>query len=78
MPQPRTMTIAEPFAPGDIALPPIDATGLSEGQLARAMVEALHDSAPQSGSEALKYLRMLFPASPLTVRVAALTATMRR
>lgn len=46
--------------------------------LARAMVEASHDSAPQSGGDALKCLRMWFAASPLTMRVAALTVTMRR
>lgn len=76
--QPRTIKIAEPFAYGDISLPPFDATGVSEGQLARAMVEALHRSPPKSGSDALKALRTLFPSSPLTVRVAALTASMRR
>lgn len=76
--QPRTMRIAEPVAYGDISLPPADVTGISESQLARAMVEALHRSAPASGADALRFLRMLFPSSPLTVRVAALTASMRR
>ncbi len=75
---PRTLRIAEPEAYGDITIAPAQATGISEGQLARAMVEALHRSAPQSGTDALKFLRLLLPSSPLTVRVAALTATMRR
>lgn len=74
----RTLRIAEPQSYGDITLVPAQATGISEGQLARAMVEALHRAAPQSVADALKFLRLLFPSSPLTVRVAALTATMRR
>jgi hypothetical protein len=74
----RTIRISDPQPFGDVTLAPSIATGVSEGQLARAMVEALHQAPPQTGAEALKVLRALFPASPLTVRVAALTASMRR
>lgn len=74
----RTIRIFEPEPLGDVTLTPSIATGVSEGQLARAMVEALYQAPPQTGAEALKVLRALFPASPLTVRVAALTASMRR
>jgi hypothetical protein len=42
------------------------------------MAEYLMDSGPGSDAEALGYLRRAFPNSPLTVRVAALAAMMRR
>jgi hypothetical protein len=75
---PRTVRVSEPDAFGDMTLAPVGATGISESQLARAMVEALHRAPPESGADALRFLRMLFPSSPLTVRVAALTASIRR
>jgi hypothetical protein len=42
------------------------------------MAEALIGATPSSGAEALNLLRRLFPDSPLTTRVAALDAIMRR
>jgi hypothetical protein len=46
--------------------------------MARSMAAALLDAGPASGAEALSILRHIFPDSPLTVRVAALDAIMRR
>jgi hypothetical protein len=42
------------------------------------MAEHLHNARPASGSEALSALRRAFPNSPLTARVMALGALMRR
>jgi hypothetical protein len=53
-------------------------SGRSESQLAGAMAKALIESRPGSASQALKQLRRMFPESPLTARVAALNALMRR
>ena len=72
----RTIRIDEPDPFGDVTLAPASMTGRSETQLARAM--ALVDAHPATASQALKHLRDLFPDSPLTVRVAALNALMRR
>ena len=74
----HTVRIHEPDPFGDVTLVPQAITGLPEAQLARSMAEALVHAAPGSGSEALGLLRRLFPNSPLTVRVAALGALMRR
>ena len=63
---------------GEVTLVPAALTGRSESHLARAMTEALVDSNPSTASQALKYLRAMFPDSPLTIRVAALNALMRR
>lgn len=41
------------------------------------MADALIEAEPKSHSEALKILRMMFPDSPLTTRVAALSALWR-
>ena len=70
--------IADPDPFGDVTLAPAAVTGRSESELARSMADALLSAAPASGAEALDMLRRLFPASPLTVRVAALDAIMRR
>jgi hypothetical protein len=69
-------TDPQPF--GEVTLAPALATGRTEAELARAMAEALIEKAPESGAEALKYLRQSFPDSPLAARVAALSALMRR
>jgi hypothetical protein len=42
------------------------------------MATELMTSSPESDADALRYLRQTFPDSPLTVRVAALAAIMRR
>jgi hypothetical protein len=64
-----------PDIPGDMpfALPPP-----GEADLATAMAEYLRAARPGSGAEALRTLRRAFPDSPLTLRVAALAALMRR
>lgn len=72
------LRIAEPDPFGDVTLAPAAATGRSETDLARSMADALFCAEPASGTEALSILRRLFPHSPLTVRVAALDAMMRR
>jgi hypothetical protein len=70
--------ITDPNPFGEVTLVPAAITGRSESQLARAMAEALVNSSPSTASQALKHLRAMFPDSPLTVRVAALNALMRR
>jgi len=70
--------IADPDPFGDVTLAPAAVTGRSESELARSMADALLSAAPTTGAEALNMLRRLFPASPLTARVAALDAIMRR
>ena len=74
----KTVRIDEPDPFGEVTLAPAAMTGRSETQLARAMAQALLDTHPATASQALKHLRNLFPDSPLTVRVAALNALMRR
>jgi hypothetical protein len=67
---------AEPL--GDMTLAPFAMTKRTEADLARAMAEHLHGTRPGSGAEALTALRRAFPDSPLTLRVTALAALMRR
>ena len=74
----KAMQITDPAPFGDVTLAPSILTGRSEAELARAMADALLEGQPDSGTEALRHLRMVFPQSPLTVRVAALGAMMRR
>ena len=62
-----------PEYPGEFAL-----TLQGETDLATAMTSYLRAARPGSGAEALRALRRAFPDSPLTVRVAALAALMRR
>ena len=72
------LRISDPSPYGDVTIAPSAMTGRSEAQLARAMAEVLLETAPASGAEALRRLRDAFPSSPLTIRVAALAAIMRR
>ena len=74
----KTIRIAEPDPFGEVTLAPAFMTGKSETQLARAMAHALAQKQPSSAAQALSQLRALFPESPLTARVAALNALMRR
>lgn len=64
-----------PEFPGET---PFGATSLGEADLAVAMADYLRNARPGSGAEALRALRRAFPDSPLTLRVAALDALMRR
>lgn len=64
-----------PDIPGEM---PFCLTPLGEADLATAMAEYLRAARPGSGAEALRTLRRAFPDSPLTLRVAALAALMRR
>jgi hypothetical protein len=73
---PLSTVDAPPF--GDMPLAPFAMTKRTEADLASAMVEHLHGTRLASGSEALNALRRAFPDSPLTVRVMALGALMRR
>jgi hypothetical protein len=72
------LRISEPDAFGDVTLAPAAITGRSESELASSMAQALISATPSTGAEALNLLRRLFPDSPLTARVAALDAIMRR
>lgn len=63
---------------GEVVLAPAALTGRSQAELARSMANYLQKAAPNTGAEALSLLRRMFPHSPLTVRVAALAALMRR
>ena len=75
--QPNLHSISpEPF--GDVTLAPFAMTRRTEAELASAMAEHLRAVRPGSGSEALGMLRRTFPDSPLTLRVTALAALMRR
>ncbi len=74
----KAIRIAEPEPFGEVTLAPSFMTGQSETQLARAMTDALVKQQPLSASQALRQLRALFPETPLTARVAALNALMRR
>lgn len=72
------LRISDPNPFGEVTLVPAAIAGRSESQLAHAMAEALLESNPGTASQALKHLRAMFPDSPLTIRVAALNALMRR
>jgi hypothetical protein len=72
------LRISEPDPFGEVTLVPAAISGLSEMRLARKMADALVDKHPATASQALKQLRQMFPGSPLTARVAALNALMRR
>jgi hypothetical protein len=76
--EPVTLRVTEPLPFGDVVLAPRELTGMSQADLARSMAEHLLETAPGSASEALAALRRAFPQSPLTTRVAALAALMRR
>jgi hypothetical protein len=69
-------TSPEPL--GDMTLAPFAMTKRSESDLASAMAQHLRGARPGSGAEALSALRRAFPDSPLTLRVTALAALMRR
>jgi hypothetical protein len=70
--------VNDPVPFGDVALAPRELTGVSEAQLARSMAEHLLASAPGTEAQALSVLRQSFPHAPLTARVAALAALLRR
>jgi len=72
------LTVKDALPLGEVVLAPAAITGMSETQLARSMTECLYETAPSTGAEALAMLRRIFPNSPLTARVAALAAAMRR
>ncbi len=66
-------------APSIVAAAPRDGTARGlQSRLADAMQNFLLETAPDSGSEALKLLRRTFPHAPLADRVAALRAAARR
>jgi hypothetical protein len=75
---PSPVRVSDPLPLGDVPLAPAALTGVPEAQLARSMVDQLRSTDPATSAEALRFLRRAFPHSPLTVRVAALAALMRR
>jgi len=74
----KTAPSLSPELIGDMTLAPFAMTKRTEADLARAMAEHISGSRPQSGAEALHALRRAFPDAPLTMRVTALAALMRR
>jgi hypothetical protein len=58
--------------------PPTAPDGEAQHAALLEMVERIGRIAPTSGSEALQALRVAFPDSPLTLRVAALNMLMRQ
>jgi hypothetical protein len=75
---PSTIRIHEPVALGDVSLAPRELTGVSQAELARSMAEYLVASPQDTDAQALGSLRRAFPRTPLTARVAALAALIRR
>jgi hypothetical protein len=75
---PTTIRVYEPIPLGDVSLAPRELTGVSQAELARSMAAYLMASAPDSDAQALSSLRRAFPRAPLTARVAALAALIRR
>jgi hypothetical protein len=73
-----TIRVTDPIPLGDVVLAPPEATGRSQADLARSMAEQLLSQGSESDAEALSVLRQAFPHAPLTARVAALAALMRR
>ncbi len=73
----NTLRISDPNPLGDVTLVPEPISGCSEADLARAMANALVNAEPESQSEALRLLRLMFPTAPLSVRVAALGTLLR-
>jgi hypothetical protein len=73
-----TIRVTDPLPLGDVVLAPPEVTGRSQAELARSMAEHLLAQGPESNAEALSALRQAFPHAPLTARVAALAALMRR
>jgi hypothetical protein len=74
----HTLQIADPDPFGDVTLAPSGMTGRSEAVLARDMAAALLDAPQGTDTQALRPVRLVFPQTPLTVRMAALAAMMRR
>jgi hypothetical protein len=77
IPARKMIRVTDPQPFGDVTLVPQQVSGYSEADLARAMAAALAKAEPETDSEALRFLRQMFPQSPLTARVAALGAAMR-
>lgn len=63
---------------GDVPLAPFGLTGVSEAQLARAMAERALAGRREPDALALVPVRTAFSDSPLSFRLGALAALMRR
>ena len=70
--------VHDPIPLGDMPLAPPELTGRSQAELAQSMADYLVASTPGTSAQALSYLRRAFPHAPLTIRVAAMAALMRR
>jgi hypothetical protein len=73
-----TIRVHEPVPLGDVSLAPRELTGVSQAELARSMADYLVASPPDTDAQALGSLRRAFPRAPLSARVAALAALIRR
>jgi hypothetical protein len=69
---PLPIHVAPPTAP-DITFP-----AAAPASSVLQMVQRISHISPKSGAEVLRELRLAFPDSPLTLRVAALNMLMRR
>ncbi|MGE3148776.1 MAG: hypothetical protein AB7K04_06885 [Pseudorhodoplanes sp.] len=74
----NAVRVDDPIPLGDVTLAPPALTGLSEAQLARVMAEKLLEAGSSFSDRTLQPLRDAFAHSPLTMRMAALAAMMRR
>lgn len=77
MPMPPFVKLHE----GASLVPAMPADGTARGlqsRLASTMANYLLETSPDTGAEALKLLRRMYPDTPLADRVAAFAATMRR
>jgi len=63
---------------GDVPLAPIGLTGVTEAQLARAMAELALTTASATDPQSLAPVREAFADFPLSFRLGALVALMRR
>jgi hypothetical protein len=73
-----TLRIEPPNPFGEVTMLPATLSGRPEAEAARAMADAFADSDAASAADVFNRLRRSFPLTPLSARVAALSAIMER
>jgi hypothetical protein len=73
-----TLRIEPPNPFGEVTMLPATLSGRPEADAARAMADAFADSDAASAADVFSRLRRSFPLTPLSTRVAALSAIMGR